>query len=52
MMIDFKGNAQFIKNNDLWTLRKNDGSIPKNVLQNTNERTCDYLRYVTLPVIV
>ena len=32
---------------DLWTLRKNDSSTPKIVLQNTSERTRDYLRYVT-----
>ena len=40
-----KGNAQLVKNT---TLRKNDSSTPKNVVQNTNECTCDYLRYVTL----
>ena len=39
-----KGNAQY----DLWTLRKDDSSTPINVLQNTNERTCDYLCYVSL----
>ena len=33
---------------DLWTLRKNDSSTPKNVPQNTNEHTCDYLHYVNL----
>ena len=41
----FKGNAQLVKNT---ALRKNDSSTPKNVVQNTNECTCDYLRYVTL----
>ena len=41
-VIRFKGDAQFVKNT---TLRKNDGSTLKNVLQNTYERTCDYLYY-------
>ena len=30
------------------TLRKNDSSAPKNILQYTNEHTCDCLYYVTL----
>ena len=38
-----KGNTQFIKN----TLRKNDSSTLKNVLQNTNEHKCNYLRHFT-----
>ena len=29
---------------NLWALRKNDSSTPKNVAQNTNEHICDYLR--------
>ena len=33
--------------NDLWTLRKNDSSRPKNVSQYTNEHTCDFLCYVS-----
>ena len=28
--------------------RKNDSSTPKNVPQNSNECTCDYLVYVSL----
>ena len=34
----------------LWTLDfgKNDSSTPKNVPQNTNENTCDYLRYASI----
>ena len=31
-------------------MRKNDSSTPKNAPQNTNEHTCDYLRYVSLPI--
>ena len=44
----FKGNAQFVKNTSfgLWG-KKKDSSTPKNVLQNTSECMCDYLRYVT-----
>ena len=30
---------------ELWTLRKIDSSNPKNVLQNTNEHTCDYVSF-------
>ena len=33
---------------DLWTLRKNDSSTPKNVPQSTNEHTCNYVLYITL----
>ena len=40
----FKGNAQFVKNKTFGLWEKNDNSTPKNVLQDTNERTCDYLR--------
>ena len=28
--------------------KKNESSVPKNALENTNERTCNYVRYVTL----
>ena len=44
---DCKGNAIRPKY-DLWTLRKNESSTPRNVLYSTNEHSCDYLRYVTL----
>ena len=35
----------------LWTLRKNDSSTPKNILENTNERElcgCQYLPIIYL----
>ena len=47
--IVFKGNAQFVENTTFGLWEKNDSST-QNVLQNTNERTCDYLRYVTFVI--
>ena len=43
-----KGNAQFVQDATFGPLRKNDRSSLKYVLENTNDHTCNYLRYVTL----
>ena len=45
-VVDFsKRNAQFVNNTTFGLWEK---ITLKNVLQNTNERTCDYLRYIAL----
>ena len=49
-MVSFKGNAQLVQSTTLGLLEKTDSSSPKNVLENTNEHTCDYLRYVSFPI--
>ena len=43
-----QGSAQFVQNTTFGLWEKNDGSTLKNVLENTNEHTCDCLRYTTL----
>ena len=35
---------------NLWTLRKNDSSTPRNIPENTNEHTRDYFHHVSLPI--